>query len=65
MSDEYSQVIYNFLSSLRSIADRGTFTKPDRSEELITNLGAKPSNPWTEQRSGLVTRVRYNDNRFS
>ena len=65
MSDEYSQVIYNFLSSLRSLADQGTLIKPGRSEELITNLGGQPSIPWTEQRSGLVTLVRYDDRRFS
>ena len=50
-------------SSLGSIADRGTFTKTDKSGELSREVGAKP--PWTEQRSGLVTRVRYQDKNFS
>ena len=58
-------------SSLGSSADRGTFSKTaninseaEAEAGLITRSpGAQPARP--EERSGLITRVRYQDPRFS
>ena len=63
VSDEYSEVIYNFLFSLGSIADGGTFTERDKSSEMIARR--EQERPWTDQRAGLVTRVTYEDRSFS
>ena len=63
VSDEYSEVIYNFLFSLGSIADGGTFTERDKSSEMIVRR--EEERPWTDQRAGLVTRVTYEDRSFS